>query len=149
MSQNFKLVKRNSVIGDNESAKKYYARTVSKDTSNIDTLCKLIAARSTVSGADAKAVLDNLNYVIDFELQSGRIVHLGELGNFRLSVGSEGVENESDFRKSMLRKPKIVFTPGKALQLTRDMTKFTLVKDNEEVKMNEGQEEDTDALGDL
>jgi hypothetical protein len=92
-----------------------------------------------------KRFLDNLNFVIDFELQAGRIVHLGELGNFRMTVGSEGVEEESDFNKSMLRRPRIVFTPGKALQTTRLLTKFTKVKDGVE----EDSKEDTEPLGDL
>ena len=138
-------MKRHSVIGDKTSTEKYYAVAKSSGSSDIEYLCKLITERSTVSGADAKAVLDNLNFVIDFELQAGRIVRLGELGNFRMTVGSEGVEEESDFNKSMLRKPRVVFTPGKALQNTRIVTKFTKVKADAE----EDSTEDTEALGDL
>jgi DNA-binding protein, histone-like, putative len=145
MSQKFRLVKRHSVVGDKTSPQKYYAVASSTGSSDIEYLCKLITERSTVSPADAKAVLDNLNFVIDFELQAGRIVHLGELGNFRMTIGSEGVEEESDFNKSMLRRPRIVFTPGKALQTTRLLTKFTKVKDGVE----EDSTEDTEPLGDL
>jgi len=141
MSQKFRLVKRRSVVGDKTSPQKYYAVAKSTGSSDIEYLCKLITERSAVSPADAKAVLDNLNFVIDFELQAGRIVQLGELGNFHMTVGSEGVEEESSFKKSMLRKPKIVFLPGKALQTTRLLTKFTQVKDDVE--------EDSEPLGDL
>ena len=142
MSQNFKLVERYSKVGDKDSAKKYYAMAKSNGFTDFEHLCKMITERSMASSADVKGVLDNLNFVIDLELQAGRIVQLGELGNFRMSIGSDGAEEESAFKKSMLRKPKIVFTPGKALQSTRITTKFTKVKED-------GNAEDTEALGDL
>ena len=145
MGQKFRLVKRNTVIGNKESLKKYYAMAISNGFTDFEHLCKMITERSMASSADVKGILDNLNFVIDLELQAGRIVQLGELGNFRMSIGSDGAEEESAFKKSMLRKPKIVFTPGKALQSTRIMTKFTKVKEDAEEDSNE----DTEALGDL
>ena len=87
----------------------------------------MIAARSTVSSADVKAVLDNLNFVLDMELQAGRIVQLGEFGNFRISVSSEGVADEKDFDNSMLRAPKIIFTPGSELRETKKTLGFTKI----------------------
>lgn len=125
MSQGYKLVKRRSKPGDKQSAKKYYAVTKSNGVSDLTYLCKLISARSTVSSADVKAVLDSFNYVLDLELQQGRIVQLGEFGNFRLSVGSEGADTEEEFDSSMLRSPKIVFTPGAYLQESKKTTEFS------------------------
>jgi DNA-binding protein, histone-like, putative len=145
MSQNFKLVERYSKVGDKDSAKKYYAMAKSNGFTDFEHLCKMITERSMASSADVKGILDNLNFVIDLELQAGRIVQLGELGNFRMTIGSDGAEEESAFKKSMLRKPKIVFFPGKALQSTRVTTKFTKVKDSAE----EDSKEDTEPLGDL
>jgi DNA-binding protein, histone-like, putative len=145
MGQKFRLVKRHSVIGNKESLKKYYAMAISNGFTDFEHLCRMITERSMASSADVKGILDNLNFVIDLELQAGRIVQLGELGNFRMTIGSEGVEEESDFNKSMLRKPRVVFTPGKALQNTRIVTKFTKVKADAE----EDSTEDTEALGDL
>ena len=49
-------MKRHSVVGDKTSPQKYYAVASSTGSSDIDYLCKLITERSTVSGADAKAV---------------------------------------------------------------------------------------------
>ncbi|WP_234347377.1 HU family DNA-binding protein [Parabacteroides bouchesdurhonensis] len=127
MSQGFKLVQRSSKPGEQDAEKKYYAMAKSNGTSSLKHLCKLIAARSTVSSADVKAVLDNLNFVMDLELQEGRIVQLGEFGNFRLSVSSDGVTDQKDFDNSLLRKPKIVFTPGSELRETKKTTEFTKV----------------------
>ena len=91
MAQGFKLVLRPSKPGEKDSEKKFYAVSKTNGTSSMKTLCKLISARSTVSSADVKAVLDNLNFVLDMELQEGRIVKFGDFGSFRISVSSDGV----------------------------------------------------------
>ena len=65
MAQGFKLVLRPSKPGEKDSEKKFYAVSKTNGTSSMKTLCKLISARSTVSSADVKAVLDNLNLYYD------------------------------------------------------------------------------------
>lgn len=132
MGQSFKLVQRYSKPGDKTSEKKWYASAKHNGVANIDEICDLIAARSTVSSADVKAVLDNLNYVIDYQLKSGRLVHMGELGNFRITIKSKGSNEKSDFSQSYLKGAKIVFTPGAALRETRITTKFTQVSEKEQ-----------------
>ncbi|MEG1545251.1 MAG: hypothetical protein RR382_12140, partial [Tannerellaceae bacterium] len=97
MAQGFKLVQRMSKPGVKDSEKKFYAVSKNNGTSGLKHLCKMIGARSTVSSADVKAVLDSLNFVMDMELQEGRIVQLGEFGNFRMSVSSDGVVETKDF----------------------------------------------------
>lgn len=51
-------------------------------------------------------------------------MQLGELGHFRLNAGSEGVEKPEDFKVSMFRKPRIVFSPGILLRQMCDRIKF-------------------------
>lgn len=74
-----------------------------------------------------KAVLDNLNYVLDLELQDGRIIQLGEFGNFRFSVSSDGVEDKEKFNASMIRPPRIIFTPGSELRDTKKTATFVQI----------------------
>lgn len=124
MAQGYILVLRPSEPGNKDSEKKYYAMSKSTGVSDMKRLCKLISARSTVSSADVKAVLDNLNYVLDLELQDGRIVQMGEFGNFRFTVGSEGVDDPKKFSASMIRAPRIVFTPGSELRDTKKTLEF-------------------------
>lgn len=131
MAQNYKLVEKMTKPGDKTSARKFYVVAKSNGLSDLPYLCKLISARSTVSSADVKAVLDSLNYVLDLELQSGRIVQLGEFGNFRLSVSSEGAETVKAFDGSMLRKPKIIFTPGAPLRETKKTLEFSRITSQE------------------
>lgn len=127
MAQGFKLVQRPSKPGVVDSEKKFYAVSKNNGTSGLKHLCKMIAARSTVSSADVKAVLDNLNFVMDMELQEGRIVQLGELGNFRMSVSSDGVTDVKDFNHSMIRKPRLIFTPGSELRETKSTLEFSRI----------------------
>ena len=47
-----------------------------------------------------------------------------DLGNFRIAVGSAGSATPEEFTATMLRKPKVVFHPGKRLQEMRDVAKF-------------------------
>lgn len=145
MAQQFKLVYLHSKPGDTTSEKKWYATAKSTGTADLNDLCFLIASRSTVSSADVKAVLDNLNYVIDYHLKAGRIVQLGEFGNFRMAVGSEGVTDKKDFTPSMLRTPKIVFTPGAPLRETRITTRFSPI--SEEGSENENPENNVSSGG--
>lgn len=65
-----------------------------------------------------------MNYMLDKHLKAGRIVQFGEIGNFRLAVGSTGSVEADKFSTSLIKKPKIVFTPGSKLQETRQLTSF-------------------------
>lgn len=133
MAQGYVLVLRPSEPGNKDSEKKYYAMSKSTGVADLRYLSKLIAARSTVSSADVKAVLDNLNFFMDLELQEGKIIQLGELGNFRISVGSEGVADKKKFNASMIRPPRLVFTPGSDLRDTKKVMDYTLIKKESEL----------------
>lgn len=115
-----------------ETPKKYYAQAINSGRTDLDTVCDEIAEQCALTSADVKAMLDRMNFILNKELRMGRIVQLGELGSFRLGVGSVGAEKEDDFHVAMIKKPKIIFTPGKKLQATRSLTKFERYKPIEE-----------------
>lgn len=142
MAQGYVLVLRPSEPGKKDSKKLYYAQSKSTGIVGLKYLAKLIAARSTVSSADVKAVLDSLNWIIDMEVQEGRIVQLGELGNFRITVGSEGVEDKKKFTASMIRPPRLVFTPGSELRITKKTLTYANVGKNEETVSGGGENPD-------
>jgi predicted histone-like DNA-binding protein len=103
---------------------KYYGRVVTLERTDTDRLCKLICARSTVSPADVKAVIESLAWVLDFELSAGHSVKLGEVGSFRMSLASEGTEEEQDFTAHNILKARIIFTPSNRLRKTTREAKF-------------------------
>lgn len=125
MAQKFKLIERRNLGADNkEVPRKFYAQAVNNGYVAFDELCLEIAESCTLTSADVKAVMDRMNYILDKNLKAGRIVQFGEIGNFRLAVGSTGAEIAKDFTTSQIKKPKIVFTPGSKLQTTRALTSF-------------------------
>lgn len=75
MAQGYKLVTRKVTdLKGGAAQEKIYAIPDYNGHTDMDTLCVMIGARSTVSSADVKAVLDNLNFILDMELRAGRIV---------------------------------------------------------------------------
>ena len=125
MAVNYKLVSRPNLGKDAATnPTKVYAQTVNNGYVQFAELCEDIAETCTLTSADVKAVLDRMNYMLHKSLKAGRIVQLGEFGNFRMALGSSGSLTKKDFSSDQIRKPKIVFTPGKALQTTRSITLF-------------------------
>lgn len=128
MALTFKKVKRKILNGPEEGQEKYYAVAKASGIASLDHMCMLIGARSTVSSADVKGVLDSLNWAMDLELRAGRLVQLGELGNFRLTISSEGTATEKDLTADKIKKARIIFSPGSALRETRKTVTFTPVQ---------------------
>lgn len=128
MAQKFRLIQRRNLGKDAASTpKKMYAQAVNNGYVSFDELCVDISELCSLTSADVKAVIDRMNYVLDKNLKAGRIVQFGEIGNFRLSVGSTGSSTEEEFSAANIKKPKIIFTPGAKLRSTRAQTTFEKV----------------------
>ena len=128
MAQKFRLVERRNLGKDSATTpRKMYAQAVNNGYVSFDELCSDISELCSLTSADVKAAMDRMNYVLDKNLKSGRIVQFGEIGNFRLSLGSSGSVSEESFNSNQIRKPKIVFTPGSKLRSTRNQTMFEKV----------------------
>lgn len=140
MALKFRKVQRKVLAGEDTGKVKTYAMAKANGYCDLTKLCKLISARSAMSSADVKAVLDSLNWVMDVELQSGNIVQLGEFGNFRMSIKSRGTEKEEDFTASNIKRSRIVFSPGASLRATNQGMTFE-ADDPVKNKSNEEEEE--------
>ena len=105
---------------DKLAVKKYYASVKNSGTTEFESLCTTISDRGTCIKGDIQAALDGLIFSMKMGLSEGRIIQLGEFGNFRMSVGGTGVEASADYSTSMILRKKIIFTPGKLL---KDMMK--------------------------
>jgi len=128
MAQKFRLIQRRNLGKDAATApKKMYAQAVNNGYVTFDELCTEISELCSLTSADVKAVLDRMNYSLDKNLRAGRIVQFGEIGNFRLGVGSSGSVTEDEFASTQIRTPKIIFSPGSKLRATRSATTFEKV----------------------
>ena len=127
MSIKFKVIERGQpgVAGGGE--KKYYANAVSSGEMTLAKLTTAIEKRSTVSGADIRAVLYAMVDVMKESLADGQIVRLGDLGSLRVSINSNGEASEKDVSAKSINGARTIFTPGKELKnalMTLDYVKI-------------------------
>ena len=99
-----------------QEAPKFYAQVQATDECTFDVLTRAAADRSTVTSADAKAVMDNVMNIAKEKLASGQIVRINDLGSFRLAISTEGVESADKFTAANIKKARIVFVPCKELK---------------------------------
>ena len=107
---------------------------------DFDSICDVVADRSTASDGDVSLVVRGLLRAMEESLLRNEVVQLGRLGNFRLSIGSSGTVAEKDFQASMIRKPKIIFTPGTKLRAM--IEKVSLERIGKEPEQSGGDGED-------
>jgi predicted histone-like DNA-binding protein len=111
----YKLVEKSNPR-DLTAPKKFYASHVLSGKKTLGNISRDIEDISSLSRGDISNVLQNLVDQIPKYLLEGQTVSLGELGTLRLTLSSEGAEKAKDFKASMIKNVKIVFTPGKMLK---------------------------------
>lgn len=117
MAIKYKLVlKKDLTKGAAADDKRYYASAPVSGTMSFNSICDVIADRSTASDGDVALVVRCLIRAMEEALLRNEVVELDTLGRFRLSLGSSGAVEMKDFQASMIRKPKIIFTPGARLR---------------------------------
>ncbi len=95
---------------------KYYASAIADGEVDLDVLSEQIAYECTVTESDCYAVLLSLERNIIRSLDQGRIVKLGRLGNFQVSVSSDGRDTPEEVNASLITKARVLFRPGKRLR---------------------------------
>ncbi|WP_195370706.1 MULTISPECIES: HU family DNA-binding protein [Parabacteroides] len=137
MSVKYKLVlKKDLTKGAAADAKRYYASAPVSGTMNFNSICDVIADRSTASDGDVALVVRGLLRATEEALLRNEVVELDTLGRFRLSLGSSGSLTEKDFQANMIRKPKIIFTPGARLRAM--LEKISLERIGKETEPSQG-----------
>ena len=140
MSLKFTVVARKNLSkGAPEDSKLFYAQARQMGTVGIDELCDEIAETCTLTSADLKCALDRLAWSIAKHAKEGRSVQVGELGTFRMSISSKGVETEEQMNATLIRKANLLFYPGKRLRSARKEARFEkFVAKKEEQKAGGG-----------
>lgn len=107
---------------------KYYASANTTGDIDIKGLTQKIEKISTMSGGDIRGVLYSLVDVIRDDLADGKIVRLGELGYFRVSLSSEGYETEDEVSADSITDTRIIFTPGPMLDEMLETLEFEKIQ---------------------
>ncbi|MGL3001237.1 HU family DNA-binding protein [Flavobacterium sp. RSSB_23] len=101
---------------DLTAPEKYYAASIGNGETDLEALATMISYQSTLTDTDCYAVLKSLEYNIINELNQGRIIKLGSLGNFQVSISSEGKNTPEEVTAADVKKSRILFRPGKKLR---------------------------------
>ena len=137
---NYKVVKRTQpgVTGGGDA--KYYASPLYTGKTNLKKMGTKLSNGSTLTKTDTMAVLIGLVDLIAEELKDGKIVELGGLGSFRISINSAGEETIEKVTSNSIKKTKVLFRPGGELQESLSGLNFSKGKD---VTVNPEEAEDT------
>lgn len=112
MSIKFNVVKRGNPARP-EAPRKFYPSIQSSGRTSVRQLAKKAADRSTLTTADMVAALESLLELIPEELAEGRVVELGDFGNFWLRSTAEGIADEKKVRGKQVKSLIPRFMPGK------------------------------------
>lgn len=111
----YKIVQRRNPQ-DFTAPEKYYAAVAPNGHIDFESLAELISEQCTVTDTDCLAVLNVLEKNIVRELKEGRIVRLGKLGNFQVSLSSQGFDTAEEVTADAVTKGRILFRPAKKMR---------------------------------
>jgi predicted histone-like DNA-binding protein len=111
----YKLVRRKNPQ-DPESPGKLYAAPVNDGKVVQQDIFADIVNLSSLSRGDVANVINSLIDTVPKYLLMGKSVNLGELGTFRISFTSEGVEDPKDFTVDKISGVRILFVPSTELK---------------------------------
>lgn len=107
---------------------RFYGSALVRRLLNFDDLCEELTSRCTATRADIKLVLTALVDQMPVLLLEGYVIQLGELGNFRLTLRSEGVVAEELFSYRNIKGVRLVYTPGMKLKQRLKKARFERIK---------------------
>jgi predicted histone-like DNA-binding protein len=127
MSIKFNVVKRGNPAKP-EAPQKFYPSIQSRGRMTMRELAEKASQMSTLSTMDMMAAIESFLTIVPQELADGKIVELGDFGNFWLRSSSEGVEEEEKVRGNQITSLIPRFMPGKLFKRVLDTAKFEKIR---------------------
>jgi predicted histone-like DNA-binding protein len=91
----------------------YYPKVIKTGETDLDEISEKIAYESSLTQADCYAVIISLVHMVSQELDAGKIVRLGHLGCFQISVEGTGSTTPDEVSPKNVQSASIIFRPGK------------------------------------
>lgn len=114
MNMKYKLIQRkNPQLPD--APPKWYAVPVNDGRISQDAISSEIVDLSSLSRGDVGNAINSMIDIIPKYLLMSKSVNLGDLGTFRLSFSSEGVDSPEQFSADKISKVRVIFTPSTSL----------------------------------
>ena len=92
--------------------RKYYGIAKSSGEVDIRQISKQISKETTLGTPDVIAVIEALLQNIPEYLLDGKIVKLGDLGSYRLTVSGQGADTIEEYSTNLIQKINLRFRPG-------------------------------------
>jgi predicted histone-like DNA-binding protein len=119
----YKLIKRKNPQ-ERQEPPKWYAAPINDGKVRQQDIAADIVNLSSLARGDVGNVINSVIDTIPKYLVMGKSVSLGELGTFRVSFSSEGVEDPKDFIADKISGIRVVFTPSTELRKKLDGIHF-------------------------
>ena len=114
-------------VNHNEPAKAYGVNQV-REVWSLEKFSKHIADHNGVySRGTVKGVISDMCECLVEQLLNGNKIKLGELGDFSISLKTEGAESLKQFTAENIKAVNIIFTPGKDFENLVDEAEFNPV----------------------
>ena len=114
----YKIVSRKN---PSTKAEKFHPALVSPAPIDSQKIIDRIEKKCTLASSDIKAVVDALEVELIDALRTGNAVRLGDLGSFRPSLRSKGVEKKEDVNASQITRMHVVFVPALRVKRALDV----------------------------
>ncbi len=123
----YSVYMKTSVTNPGE-APKAYAKNQIREVWSLEMFAKHIADHNGVySRGTVKGVLSDMCECLVEQLLNGNKIKLGELGDFSISLSSEGAGALAEFTSSNIKAVNILFTPGRDFDNLLGQAKFNQV----------------------
>jgi predicted histone-like DNA-binding protein len=106
----------------------YYPRAVQSEEIDLDELSQQISFSTTLTETDCQAVIYSLVNTVSQALEQGKIVRLGHLGTFQISIKGTPSENPEDVIAAKIESASIIYRPGKRFKTMLKNLKFAKKK---------------------
>jgi len=107
--------------------RKFYAKAIATGVVDFERLAYLVSNQCTVRESDCYAVIRAMEHNIIDELNQGKVVQFGGLGNFQVGVTSLGSITADEVSGSSVKKSHMNFRPGKRLREMLAQIKYKMV----------------------
>ena len=97
---------------DSTAPMQYYPRAIQTGVIDLDTLAEQVSSSCTATPADCYAVIISLVDVVSKSLEDGKIVRLGHMGSFQVSIKGTTSISAVAVDHNNVKSASIIFRPG-------------------------------------
>ena len=108
-------------------APKYYAKAISDGEVSTEELLQLISSKSNISYLDCLRFMLFLEETVSEQLSNGKIVRLGDIGNFQVGISSNGEATAGKVNRYSIKAAKVNFRAGKSFRKLLNLLEYQKV----------------------